>query len=174
VRFTFENTTTDTLNGDLIREGVSFLQNGTIIVEFSVPPGSTYTYIDDDVVPGETYRYIFEYFSREKGDYEIHFDEVSVVSDIPALGNFILVAPSTDDEYEVLTNGYTITIEGTNIKMEANADRTRSVIFYLNGKRYKDNDAPFALFPEYNGDYQPGKLKNGSYTLMAIAYPEKN
>jgi hypothetical protein len=174
VRFTFQNTTGHTLNGDLIREGVSFLQNGTIITEFSVPAGTTYTYIDDNVVPGETYRYIFEYFVGGTSDYEIYFDEVTVVSDIPALGNFILVAPSNDDEYDVLTDGYTIVIGGTNIKVEANADLTRSVIFYLNGKKYKDNTAPFALFREVNGDYQAGSLENGTYTLTAIAYPQKN
>lgn len=174
VRFSFQNTTGHTLNGDLIREGVSFLQNGTIITEFSVPAGSTYVYIDDNVVPGETYRYIFEYFVGDTGDYEIFFDEVTVVSDIPALGNFILVAPSNDDEYDVLTEGYTIVIGGTNIKVEANDDLTGSVIFYLNDKKYKDNTAPFALFSEANGDYERGKLENGSYTLTAIAYPEKN
>jgi hypothetical protein len=174
VRLTFQNTTGHTLNGDLIREGVSFLQNGTIITEFSVPAGSTYTYIDDNVVPGETYRYIFEYFVGDTGDYEIYFDEIAVVSDIPALGNFILVAPSNDDEYDVLTDGYTIMIGGTNIKIEANADRTGSVIFYLNGRKYRDNTSPFALFREINGDYQRGSLRNGTYTLMAIAYPERN
>jgi hypothetical protein len=174
VRMTFQNTTGHTLNGDLIREGVSFLQNGTIITEFSVPAGSTYTYIDDNVVPNETYRYIFEYFVGDTGDYEIFFDEVTVVSDIPALGNFILVAPSNDDEYDVLTNGYTIVIGGTNIKVEANADRTGSVVFYLNGRKFKDNTSPFALFREVNGDYERGRLRNGTYTLTAIAYPRNN
>src|SRR5688500_18817491 len=56
VKFSFVNTTSETLNGDLIREGVSFLQNGTIITYFSVPPGATYTYIDDNVQANETYR----------------------------------------------------------------------------------------------------------------------
>lgn len=174
VRLTFQNTTGHTLNGDLIREGVSFLQNGSIITEFSVPAGATYTYVDDNVVPGETYRYIFEYFVGDTGDYEIYFDEVTPVSDVPALGNFTLIAPSNDDEYEVLTNGYTIVIGGTNIKVEANADQTGSVIFYLNGKKYNENTAPFALFGDINGDYKRGKLKNGSYTLMAIAFPGRN
>jgi hypothetical protein len=174
VRLTFQNTTGHTLNGDLIREGISFQQNGTIITEFSVPDGASYSYTDDNVVPGETYRYIFEYVMDSTSDYQINFDEVAVVSNVPALGNFILVAPSNDDEYEVLTDGYTIVIGGTNIKVEANANLTRSVVFYLNGQPYKDNAAPFSLFGDVNGDFQRGELENGTYTLTAIAYPKKH
>jgi hypothetical protein len=174
VKFSFINTTSETLNGDLIREGVTFLQNGTIITEFSVAPGERYTYIDDYVQANETYRYIFEYFRASTGQYEFFFDEVSVISDVPAIGNFTLIAAAYDDEYEVLTNGYTINLAGVNIRAEANADRTGSIVFFLNGKRFHDNAAPFALYGDDHGDYKMGRLEIGSYTLMAIAYPEKN
>lgn len=174
VKFSFVNTTSDTLNGDLIREGVSYTQNGTIITFFSVAPGATYTYIDDNVQANETYRYIFEYFSVDTNEWKFFFDEVAVVSDVPAIGNFTLIAAAYDDEYEVLTDGYTITIEGVNIKAEANADKTGSIEFFLNGKKFHDNSAPFALYGDDHGDYKMGRLEIGSYTLTAIAYPEKN
>jgi hypothetical protein len=174
VKLTFVNTTGGTMTGDLIREGVSYIQNGTIITYFSVAPGETYTYIDDNVVPNETYRYIFEYFVGDMSDYHLFFDEVTVTSTVPALGNFTLIAAAYDDEYEVLTDGYTIVLEGTNIRIEANADLTQSVQFFLNGEKFKDNSAPFALYGDKDGDYHMGELENGSYTLTAIAYPEKN
>jgi hypothetical protein len=172
VKFSFVNTTFETLNGDLIREGVSFGQNGTIITEFSVEPGAAYTYIDDNVQANETYRYIFEYFYSN--EWQFFFDEVAVVSDVPAIGNFTLIAAAYDDEYEVLTDGYTITMEGVNIRAEANADKTGSIEFFLNGKKFHDNAAPFALYGDDNGDYKMGRLEIGRYTLTAIAYPEKN
>jgi hypothetical protein len=146
VKFSFVNTTSDTLNGDLIREGVSFLQNGTIITYFSVLPGATYTYIDDNVQANETYRYIFEYTHAGSGEYQIFIDEVSVVSDVPAIGNFTLIAAAYDDEYEVLTNGYTINLAGVNIRAEANADKTGSIEFFLNGKKFHDNDEPYNVY----------------------------
>lgn len=172
VKFSFVNTTSETLNGDLIREGVSFLQNGTIITEFSVAPGEMYTYIDDNVQANETYRYLFEYFYAN--EWQFFFDEVAVVSDVPAIGNFTLIAAAYDDEYEVLTDGYTITMAGVNIRAEANDDKTGSIEFFLNGKKFHDNTAPFALYGDDNGDYKMGRLDIGSYTLTAIAYPEKN
>jgi hypothetical protein len=61
-----------------------------------------------------------------------------------------------------------------NIKVEANGDLTQSVVFFLNGEKFKDNDSPFALYGDKDGDYKLGELQNGSYTLTAIAYPEKN
>ncbi|HYG02086.1 MAG TPA: hypothetical protein VD927_06540 [Chryseosolibacter sp.] len=172
VKFSFVNTTSETLNGDLIREGVSFLQNGTIITEFSVAPGEAYTYIDDNVQANETYRYIFEYFYEN--EWQFFFDEVAVVSDVPAIGNFTLIAAAYDDEYEVLTDGYTINMAGVNIRAEANDDKTGSIEFFLNGKKFHDNTAPFALYGDDHGDYKMGRLDIGSYTLTAIAYPEKN
>jgi hypothetical protein len=99
VKLSFVNTTGGTMTGDLIREGVSYTQNGTIITEFSVAPGETYTYIDDNVVPNETYRYIFEYFVGDMSDYHLFFDEVTVTSTVPALGNFTLIAAKYDDEH---------------------------------------------------------------------------
>jgi hypothetical protein len=170
VKFTFTNTTGhDITYGDLIREGVSYTQNGSIITDFTVAAGETYTYIDDDVLAGETYRYIFEYILEGESEYQFYFDTVETFATVPSLGTFLLTAPGYPDEpYETLTDGYTINMSGVNIQVEAN-DLTGSVVFYLNGKKYHDNTAKFTVFREGKAD-----LQNGSYTLDAIAYPEKN
>ncbi|MBT1706114.1 hypothetical protein [Chryseosolibacter indicus] len=173
VRFSFENNTGHAITGELIRIGGTF-ENGIILTDFAVPADGTYSYVDDNVWPGKTYQYIFSYSTAGSSGYIWFTDEVIPVSDIPALGHFTIIAPSVDDVYDLVTDGYTVTLGGANIGVEANADKTRSVIFYLNGKKFKDNAAPFALFGDDNGDYHRGRLKNGTYTLMAIAYPKKN
>lgn len=176
VKLTVLNTGTDPVSGDLIREAVTYPQNGEILTNFLIPAGAAYTYIDDRVLPGKSYVYIFEYYDQGTSEYYIHFDTITPVSNIPALGNFLLIASyeGFDDEYDWLREGYTIVIRGTNIQAEANPDKTGSVVFYLNGKQSKDNTAPFALFQEVRGDFKKGHLKNGDYTLTAIAYPLKN
>lgn len=94
---------------------------------------------------------------------------------MPALGSFNLVAPApANDPYDVLRNGNTIHIEGTNIQAEANDDYTGSVVFFLNGDRRQDNTYPFSLFGDLDGNYNKGTLENGNYTLTAIAYPQEN
>lgn len=168
VELSFTNNTGTTIIGDVIREGVSYLQNGYIIHEFSVAAGESYTFIDDNVIPA-TYRYIFEYAPAGTSDYTLNFDTVTVNTNVPALGDILLLPPDGGEAYETLRNGYQIQIGGTNIQAETDATYTRSVVYYLNGVRYKDNTAPFTVFPEGTAN-----LTNGDYTLMAIAYPKKN
>jgi len=167
VKLSFQNLSGTNITGDVIREGVSYQQNGTIITTFSVPNGDAYTFIDDNVIPDETYRYIFEYTIDGTNEYTINFDTVTVVSNVPALGNFLLLPPDGGEAYDFLFNGQTIEISHTNIVVETDHNMTRSVVFNLNGTTYIDNRTPFTLFPEGTAD-----LPNGSYTLTAIAYPK--
>lgn len=171
IQLSVRNLTLQVVNGDLIREELN--GHGEILVGFSINGGGTYTYIDDTACPCLTYLYVFEYFIEGPG-WIINFDTLTPVSTIPALGQFKLIAASYDDEYEVLHDGYKIWLDNTNIRVDANADLTESVVFYLNGKRYADNTYPFALFGDVNGDYKKGRLRNGNYNLIAIAYPQKN
>lgn len=173
VRFIITNNEALPITGDLIRERVRYPQNGEILTEFIVQPSASFSYLDDTVLPGDSYVYIFEYTMPGLGEYIMHFDTITAVATIPALGHFDLIAPYDDEPYDFLREGYQITIKNTNIMVEANA-LTRSVIFFLNGKVSKDNTAPFTLFPESHCDYGKGHLRNGSYTLTAIAYPLKN
>lgn len=167
VQLSFTNNTGNTIVGDLIREGVSYQQNGYIIHEFSVANGASYSFIDDNVIPA-TYRYIFEYTEEGTVDYLINFDTVTVTTNVPALGEILLLPPDGGEAYETLRNGYEIQIGGTNIQVETDVIRTRSVVFYLNGTKYTDNAAPFTVFPAGTAN-----LQNGDYTLTAIAYPKK-
>lgn len=168
VKLTFHNLTGHSLSGDVIREGVSYQQNGTILTSFTVADGATHVFIDDNVVPDETYRYIFEYIVEGSSEYVINFDTVTVVSEVPALGNFELLPPDGGEAYDFLFDGQTIQIANTNIIVETDATMTESVVFSLNGTTYTDSKAPFTLFPIGTAD-----LQNGSYTLTAIAYPKK-
>ena len=171
VKLTAQNNTGVPVTGDIIRESPL---SGEIITEFTVPAGETFVFIDDDVLPGTTYLYVFEYFIQGNPIPVINLDHITPVATMPALGSFNLIAASTDDAYDVLRNGKTIAIDNTNIQAEANEEHTGSVVFYLNDKRYHDNTYPFSLFGDVSGDYKAGRLKNGSYTLIAIAYPGKN
>jgi hypothetical protein len=168
VKLSFQNLSGNPIEGDVIREGVSYQQNGTILTTFTVADGASHTFIDDNVMPGETYRYIFEYIIEGTNEYQINFDTVSVVSSVPALGNFLLLPPDGGEAYDFLFNGQTIEIGQTNILVETDHDLTHSVVFNLNGTTYVDNNSPFTLFPEGTAN-----LQNGSYTLTAIAYPKK-
>ncbi len=167
VKLTFQNNSDQAIFGDVIREGVSYMQNGYIIHEFNVAPGETHTFIDDAVIPA-TYRYIFEWAPVGTSDYTLNFDTVTVTSNVPAIGDILLLPPDGGEAYETLRNGYEIVIAGTNIAPEVNTDLTRSVVFYLNGAEYVDSKAPFTLFPEGSAN-----LQNGEYTLTAIAFPKK-
>jgi hypothetical protein len=129
---------------------------------------ASHVFIDDSVIPGEIYRYIFEYIIEGRSEYAINFDTVTVVSNVPTLGNFLLLPPDGGEAYDFLFNGQTIQIANTNIVIETGQNLTRSVVFDLNGIIHTDNAAPFTLFPEGTAD-----LENGSYTLRAIAYPKK-
>lgn len=168
VRLTAQNTTGVEIVGDIIREGPN---SGEIITEFRVAAGGTFVYIDDNVLPGTTYLYVFEYFIQGIPLPVINLDYITPMATMPALGSFNLVDVNV---YDVLRDGQTIRIENTNIQAEANDDYTGSVLFFLNGKRYHDNTYPFSLFGDVRGDYKNGRLKDGTYTLTAIAYPEKN
>lgn len=169
VKLSFENLSGDSIRGDVIREGVSYQQNGTILHAFSVANGGSHTFVDDRVIPGETYRYVFEYKVGDTFGFVINFDTVDVVSTVPALGNFLLLPPDGGESYDFLFDGQTIDLSHANIVVETDDDRlTRSVVFNLNGTTYTDNRYPFTLFPEGTAD-----LQNGSYVLTAIAYPKK-
>jgi hypothetical protein len=168
VKLSFQNLSGHSISGDVIREGVSYQQNGTILTEFTVANGDSHIFIDDNVIPSETYRYIFEYIIEGTNEYTINFDTVTVVSNVPALGNFLLLPPDGGESYDFLFEGQTITFGHANIQVESDNNLTRSVVFNLNGTTYTDNSYPFTLFPVGTAN-----LQNGSYTLTAIAYPKK-
>ena len=169
VKFSIQNLSGHSINGGVMREGVSYQQNLKDITAFAVADGSMYTFIDDNVIPEETYSYLLFYFVDGTSEYYELYDTVSVVSQIPALGHFLLLPPDCrEPSYDFLFDGQTIEITNTNIHIESDQGLTRSVVFNLNGTKYTDNSYPFTLFPECTAN-----LANGSYSLTAIAYPKK-
>jgi fibronectin type 3 domain-containing protein len=102
----------------------------------------------------------------------VHF---TVESNVPSILGFTLVDPQTNQDAGPLQNGAIIDAQRQfNIRADANS-KTGSVEFLIKDKRYVENFAPYALFGDNNaGDYYPGKLKPGSYTLRANAYGGNN
>lgn len=141
--------------------------------------GRTYSFIDTLVVPGKVYSYIVLSYNNCDGFPEgtrYLSDSITIQSRPmgPVLYNFSLVDPFSDQEVAVLADHDVFNSASEyNILANANA-KTGSVAFLLNGKKYKDNTVPFALFGEHKGDFHAGKLKAGSYTITAIPYSGKN
>lgn len=169
VKFKIQNNSGYPVTGGVMREGVSYQQNLKDITAFTTPDGTSYTFIDDNVIPGESYSYLLYYSVNNFAEYYELYDTVSVVSRIPALGHFLLLPPGCGEpSYDFLFNDQTIEITNTNILIESDHGLTRSVVFNLNGTKYIDNSYPFTLLPDC-----PAGLPNGTYSLTAIAYPKK-
>ncbi|MDE0669549.1 MAG: cadherin-like beta sandwich domain-containing protein, partial [bacterium] len=91
------------------------------------------------------------------------------------------VGPAPNADAQVLEDGATVDLSGsggwTSIRAEIAAGRTdvASVRLALRGARDHDrteNAVPYALFGDSDGDYVAGVLRNGAYTLSAIAHTE--
>lgn len=175
IRFTVHNNSSLPLSAEIIREAVVYPTNGVILVDFRVLAGESFTYIDDSVTPGHEYMYIFEYKLDGDMEWQFMFDYITAVSTIPALGTFNLYVPPSDEDYDWVRDGMTINISNTVIRASASDDGiTNSVVFFLNGKRSLDNTYPFTLFGDVPIQASSARLKNGSYSLVAIAYPLKH
>jgi hypothetical protein len=146
---------------------------------FDLDSGATYMLTDVTVIPGNTYVYSVrvELFCEGLPIHENVASDTIYIPDAPAITSFFLVDPYTDLETSELSDLYrTIDLAyypETNIRVSTN-NKVGSVVFYLNGKRYGENQEPYALFGDWKGDYRPGKLKPGFYTLTATAYSGNN
>jgi hypothetical protein len=152
----------------------------TVLGQFQLlDSGRTYTFTDTLVVPGGIYSYIVISYNNCDGfpqGTQYVSDSITIESRpvAPALYNFSLVDPFSDLNVRVLAGRSEFNAASKyNIVANAN-EKTGSVAFLLNGKKYKDNTSPFALFGEHRGNFHPGKLKAGSYTLTATPYSNKN
>lgn len=139
--------------------------------------GGVHTMIDDTVIPGKSYSYFVNATLDCDGQpvlSDVASDTVSIPDSGPAVLGFILVDPVTDQEVQAV-EGYTTfdVSKRYNIRAVANAE-TQSVQFFLNGKRFGENQEPYALFGDRFGNYNRGRLKAGSYVLTATAYSGNN
>lgn len=137
--------------------------------------GSTYTFIDAAVLPGETYTY--------HTNVTLNCDGFPIIGEFvsqpittgfiePRTTALVLIDPDTDQEVGAISNYDTIPASARfNIKAVTAAE-AQSVVFYLNSVRYGENQEPYALFGDWQGDFRPGRLKPGSYTLSVNAYSD--
>jgi hypothetical protein len=139
--------------------------------------GGVHTIIDESVMPGKSYSYFVNATLDCDGQpilSDVAADTVLVPDGGPAVSGFILVDPNTDREISSLSGYATFDASKKyNIRAVAN-DETQSVQFFLNGKRFGENQEPYALFGDRFGNYNRGRLKPGSYVLTATAYSGNN
>jgi hypothetical protein len=88
----------------------------------------------------------------------------------PYIETFMLIDPFTDQEISDLPDNASISAAGRPNISAIGVGGTGSVVFYLNGRRHCDETAPFSLFGDNNGNFRPGRLRPGSYTLSATPY----
>jgi hypothetical protein len=152
---------------------------GTFWVEFGADSGATYTFHDTEVRAGHSYVYQVDVESTCYGYtwYRNIVSDTITVEDMHRelfIDGFTLVDPETDQDIGPLVNNDYIDPTGRpNIRANADA-KTSSVVFYLNGVKRVENEAPYAYFTDRNGDYRPGRLKNGHYVLEATSYSGNN
>jgi len=86
---------------------------------------------------------------------------------------FSLINASTNTVRQSISNGTNIaSAQGVNIRANAPSN-TGSVRLTLSGPQsfsFLENNAPYALYGDINGNYIAANLISGSYTIRAIAY----
>jgi len=104
---------------------------------------------------------------------KINFTVASYDSNL-VIKSFSLVDPDMGQHIQELSDGDVISVDGRpNIRANT-GDNTQSVVFYLNGVRRVENEAPYSYFYDVEGVYRPGRLHEGTYRLEATAYSGNN
>ena len=90
------------------------------------------------------------------------------------IGSFTLVDPATGADIGELRDDDEVDVSAQpNIRANAGS-ATSSVVFFLNGAKRTENEAPYAYFHDANGIYKPGRLTPGNYVLETTAYSGNN
>ncbi len=91
-----------------------------------------------------------------------------------AVVQFLLIDAEKDEVIQPLAPGDTLDLDGlppVNIQAVVNSDNTESVAFMLNDERVAiENDAPYAIGGDKNGDFRAFDLDIGAYILTATPY----
>jgi uncharacterized repeat protein (TIGR02543 family) len=96
----------------------------------------------------------------------------------PAVTSFTLVNATTDQDIQALTNGATLNLatlpsRSLNVRANTNPGTVGSVVFSLSGainQSQTESIAPYALYSDSGGDYNPWTPVVGSYSLLARPY----
>ncbi|GAB3853096.1 hypothetical protein GCM10028822_21510 [Hymenobacter terrigena] len=102
----------------------------------------------------------------------------TVVNSVGGITSFTLVNADTDLDIQTLTSGTTLTLaalptRNLNIRANTTPAIVGSVTFDLSGPETHagiENQAPYALFSDLNGDYAAWTPLNGTYTLTATTF----
>ena len=91
--------------------------------------------------------------------------------------SFTLINADTDKDIQTIANGAVLnlaTLPTRNLNIRANvAGATGSVVFALSGaatQNQTESTAPYALFSDYQGNYNAWNPNVGSYSLTARPY----
>ena len=137
--------------------------------------GSLY---DGQVVYNNAYRYYANAVLTCGGGYLVS-DVASYTITIPeplsgVITTFALVDAQTDEDvYQLYDNAEFESASRFNIRANA-SPKTQSVQFFLNGKRFVENEPPYVLYGDRLGNYNRGRLKPGYYTLRATPWSKNN
>ena len=112
---------------------------------------------------------------------EVAYQQLQVGGELPTT-SFTLVDADTDQDVQALANGAVLNLatlpsRNLNIRANVNTAATASVVFNLNGAQthtQTENVAPYALFSDVSGNYNPWTPAVGSYTLRATPYAASN
>jgi hypothetical protein len=157
--------------------GVNTATNEIVFSDIAVlsDSGAVYTAVDPSAEFNNTYRYFVNATLKcygAPGYANVASDTVTVLQQQtgPLITSFTLVDPYRDEDVYTLHDYAEFeSVPRFNIRANAN-EKTRSVQFFLNGKRFGEKQVPYALYGDKAGDYHPGRLKPGFYTLTATAF----
>ncbi|MBH8559381.1 T9SS type A sorting domain-containing protein [Hymenobacter negativus] len=102
----------------------------------------------------------------------------TVVNSVGGITSFTLVNADTDTDIQTMTSGMTLTLaslptSNLNIRANTNPATVGSVTFDLTGPQTHsgiENQAPYALYSDLNGDYAAWTPVSGTYTLTAMTF----
>ena len=133
--------------------------------------------LNDNNFPFSVGRHVGDTLPDDNEFILIQLDTPLGVAKIEGYAGFTLVNADTDEDLRSLNNGDAIDLallptRQLNIRAEIADPKARSVVFDLNDKKgYRtDNQAPYALGEEKDGDYAGVALPVGKHTITATPY----
>ncbi|TGE14052.1 T9SS type A sorting domain-containing protein [Hymenobacter elongatus] len=106
----------------------------------------------------------------------------TVIDPTATLTSFILVDADTDQDIQTIASGATLNLttlptRNLNIRVNTNASPVGSIVFALSGQQTQsitESIAPYALFGDFQGNYNVWTPTVGTYSLTATPYSEAN
>ncbi|WP_045465309.1 PKD domain-containing protein [Sporocytophaga myxococcoides] len=139
-------------------------------------PNSLSTTVSELILPGT---YIFR-LTVTSSEGAVNIDEVSVTVSGQAMGSFSLINADTDQSvFNNFQEGHIFYLShystsNFNIVASTIPGTVGSVRFEYDGKVSIENSAPYALYGDVNGNFNPGPLTLGTHIISATPYSGPN